>query len=231
MTIDYSHKNIIVDDFIEGRRGQRMIAELRKAGTYSDYEALDVDLIRKSILKQLGNKKYDLMVFVESGGVYFLAVPEIIGHAKKSISLPISSHNPKFNWYRGLSSYFKPYSIRPTLDQYEELIKSSNSIAIVEGDIGNQGNSAKRLFAVKDCIQEINNGADVDVIVGIATGVYQYSKNFNIIGVVARDIQKLSDLARALAPREPGHLNAAEQKLVEYWERRKSFHPIMKGKK
>lgn len=232
MTIDRSHTKIVIDDFIEGKRGQRMIAELQKTGTYSDYEPLDLKVIRNGVLKQLGGKKYDLMIFVESGGVYFLAIPEIIGHAKKSITLPISSHSPGFEWYKGISSFFKPYSIRPALDKYEDLIKSSKSIAIVEGDIGTWGNSFKRLVAVAECVEEINNLADVELIVGIIAGFYSsFSRKLGIIGVKAMEIQKLSDLARTLLPREPKDRNEAEQKLVEYWKRRKTYHPLMKGKK
>ncbi len=245
MAINASYKYVIIDDFI----GDSSEASELVQGLYNDRyvfykELLDLDLIRKSVLAQLKDKEYDLMIFIESGGVYFLAIPEMLAKAKHVISIPVSEHG--FSESEKGSIEFPPGSMwkslrKPTIAGFmrfiskrvdswvsdkKEIIKASSKIAIVEGDVGGGGYSFARLNYVKDAISKLNPAAKIDVIVGIAST----AEEFDILGVYVHDFEKLSDIARRAENAYPTDSNLAlksVKRLLHYWARRKTL-PVPK---
>ncbi len=218
-------KNFIIDDFIGGKKGRKLISELRGIGQINlpDIQ-MDLSFIQKRVVKKLAKKHYDLMIFIETGGPYFLGIPGVTAHAKKIMTLPVSAH-----------SKVSLDDVSSVVSNYKSQIESSRSIAVVEGDVGACGHSLQRIKIVKACISEINEKADTDFIVGITTLNCANAGIFNIIGVVAGGFTKLSDIALDFEMLAKVHKVLKEEKLpqpihtlLDCWHRRKTLPVVAK---
>lgn len=218
MTADYSDKDVLVDDFIGGKKGTKVVKELLKyhSTALRDYIPLDIDFIRKAVIKKLGRKQYDLMIFIESGGVYFLGIPEITKHARETATIPASGHDNPLH-----------YNTHKLVSELERQIKSSKKIAIVEGDVGVTSHSFGRLMRIRHDVWQLNEKADIDTIVGVS--VAEFAHRFDIVGVLIRQMVKLSDIAHGLEDtlKDGSFLVELEKKLLTLWQHRKTL-PVLK---
>ncbi len=249
------YSGVVIDDFIGGKEGFEMIQKLRKVGRVSEFwDVLSINTIRNVVLKKLGRRKYDLMIFVETGGVFMLGCKEMFGHANRVVSLPLSSHYPQTFYADKLGEY---------IQDFKEYIEHSKRIAIVEGDVGTQGVSFQRLNNIKNHIRKINNKAIIDVIVGVCVRDLINAKFpgfkkplITIFGIAVDYLIKLSDIARgyeavlikdkkaleslpdipevrkelAKSGLKPYLLSETAMELVRLWHRRKTL-PVLFEKK
>ncbi|HIK02620.1 TPA: hypothetical protein H1012_02120 [archaeon] len=230
MTIDMSNKEVVIDDFIGGKKGMQLIKRWASNELLLRSEPLDIDLIRKSVAKQLKNKKYDLMIFVETGGVYFLDIPQISMHTKEKIAIPISERYMVFTGPEVKRHAIFMKAVREIVDKWvlknSAIIKSTKSIAIVEGDVGQGDFSYIRLSYIKRAIQKINANAKIEIIVGIATTRQKGRKLFDIVGIIVKNHYKLSDQAASVEylfkkKGESVIYSQIERELLRLWKTRK----------
>ncbi len=219
-------ERIIIDDFIGGRKGKELIRKLIQFGHLRNTDMpFGLDEIRKDTIKKLKGKHYDLMVFLETGGVYFLYIPPILAHATKAIILPTSSHkNPK---YSDVSEY---------IFAFQDAIAAARTIAIVEGDVGPTENSYKKLHSVKYAVNEINKKAKIEVIIGVISGKYKTSSLIDIYGTTA-SFFRLSDIADDIelmhqqTPKSKRkELPPLMQELLAIWHKKKQMQVPIKWK-
>ena len=215
MPMDYANKDVVIDDFIGRKEGREIIEKFIRDCFPGALIPLDLGFIQKSVIKKLGKKQYDLMIFVETGGVYFLAIPEIMKHAREFATIPASGHeNP-------LSK-----NIRNLVFQLKGLIVPSKIIAIVEGDVGASHYSCDKLMKIKHFIGELNKDADIDIIVGVAAA--EMADRFDMVGVSVRGVLKLSDAARELEENIKSPSGNIERRLLALWQRRKTLPVLVK---
>ena len=177
----------VIDDFIGGKKGKEMIRELINVGYLPNTDMpFGLDEIRKDVIPKLKKKHYDLMIFLDTGVVFFLYIPPILAHAANAIILPSSGHrNPKS---KDVGEY---------IFTFQDAITAAKSIAIVEGDVGPIGDSHKKLHSVKYAVHEINKKAKIEVIVGVLSGKYKSSGLVDIYGTTA-SFRRLSDIANEI---------------------------------
>ncbi len=250
------YSGVVIDDFIGGKEGFVMIQKLRNVGRVSEFwDVLSINTIRTAVLKKLGRRKYDLMIFVETGGVFMLGCKEMFGHANRVVSLPLSSHYPQSLYADKLGEY---------IQDFREHIEHSKRIAIVEGDVGTQGVSLQRLNNIKNIIRQINTSATIEVIVGVCVRDLVSAKFsgfkkplITIFGVAVNYIIKLSDVARGYEAAlikekkaleslpdtpyvrkelaeigiKPYPLSKTALELVRLWERRKTLPVVLEKSK
>ncbi|HIJ98470.1 TPA: hypothetical protein H1005_00810 [archaeon] len=214
MTLNYSDKNVVIDDFVGGKKGTQLIKELRAVGAlmYVDSVQLTLDEIRRSIIEQIVNKQYGLMIFIESGGLLILGTTEIVSHARRTAVLPASSH--VIDSYKEIETF---------LSLAKQIIKSSKRIAIVEGDVGEASHSYNRLKDLKNRIIGLNRKASVEIIVGVVARKFANRRLFNVIGVIVKNIDKLSDIVHEI--RDVNYRSAPMRKLRALWKHRKRRKP------
>ncbi len=218
MKRDFQNQYVVIDDIIGKRQSLSFLNSLRREGLLSKhFVILGIAEIQRRILNKLDKKKYDLMLFVESGGPYILGTPTVMKHAKKSFAIPLSSH----------SNSDELNAIKYVAKFTPEIIRSS-TIAVVDGDAGREGLSVERLYRVKEAIIKINKEAKVEVIVGVATKSamaeqMSFGRLFDIVGVVVEDMLKLSDYAHDIeTERKLGHkVTPLQLKLLDYCNSRK----------
>lgn len=236
MTIDLSYRKVIIDDFIGGEKGLEMIKEMWNEANEISYDSipLDIEIIRKSVAKQLDKKEYDLMIFVETGGIFFLGTPEIKSHAKTITTIPVSERRmvyPKFGREERHKVFMDQVQIiaKKWIQNSQEIIKASNKIAIVEGDVGWGGFSYLRLSYIKKHLQIANPKANIEIIVGIIPAKLAKRRLFDVVGVIVGHHKKLSDIAEDMERMieinkiNMEHLPRSTPKLLRYWRAR---HPV-----
>ena len=192
MGIDYSKELVILDDVVGGQKGISLVRQLKREGSLSKhYLLLDIKLIRGHVAAKLKyhRKKYDLMLFVESGGTYILGIPSIMSMGEKSLAVPVSSHKNG-----------EEFNAEKNLKKFERYIESYSRLALIEGDVGSGGHSIERLYGLKKEVLRINPKASVEVIVGVATKKAMvenmaYGRLFDIVGIIVEEFYKLSDYA------------------------------------
>lgn len=242
----FKGKDIIVDDFIGGRKGQNLVRELidSSQNPLPNTIRLDTDIrisplknpqivnseqIQEEILKKLIGKEYDLMLFIETGGVYILACNEILKHGKKHANLLLSRHNVTVE-DRSNKQIVSDSCIERKVNQLSPLIESSEKIAILEGDVGKRGDTLKKLKLIKEVILEINKDTEIDFVIGISVEKNYFLKTIFealdncTVGFIVNKFEKLSDIADLfLSKKEISHekLSPVQEKLVEAWKKRR----------
>ena len=212
-------KSVMIDDFVGGKKGQQLIKELQESGEFkTDVQYLGAEDIQKIVLKRLEGRRYDLMLLVESGGAFLLGTREITSHADRVLSLPLSMH-----FTQNPISHFRPRGIDKIVGQFEDAIQNSKRIALVEGDVGEFGDSFKRLEKVVKSIKKSNPDAEVEVIVGVAHIRFLDDKFLNIVGYYVGHLHKLSDYTHRIDGNPERALNPEQKKLIGYWRRRKTL--------
>ncbi len=233
MAINLSKKEVVIDDFIGGEKGLEMIKEMWKEANEISYDSipLDIEIIRKSVAKQLGKKEYDLMIFVETGGIFFLGTPEIKSHAKTITTIPVSERRmvyPKFERRERHKVFMDQVQVivKKWIQNAHEIIKTSNKIAIVEGDVGWGGFSYLRLSYIKKQLQIANPKANIEIIVGTIPAKLAERRLFDVVGVIVGHHKKLSDIAEDIENMITLHkinmenLPRSTPKLLRYWRAR-----------
>ncbi|HIJ97549.1 TPA: hypothetical protein H1009_00510 [archaeon] len=200
-----SRKDVVIDDFIGGEEGRETIKDLKWFGKlYKIYVPLELGVIQKAILKKLKKKKYELMIFVETGGVYFLCTPEMLEHTVRATTIPVSERKMEYWRHPGISPKYGSHKAfmlevqritKQWIEDNKDLLKANQKIAIVEGDVGRGDFSYIRLAYIRKKILEINPNAKVELIVGIITTKQAKRRLFDIVGVTAGSHTKLSDIA------------------------------------
>ena len=233
MTIDMSRKDVVIDDFIGGEKGLEIIKEMWKEANEISYDSvpLDIEIIRKSVAKQLGKKEYDLMIFVETGGIFFLGTPEVKSHAKTITTIPVSERRmvyPKFERQERHKVFMDQVQIiaKKWIQNSKEIIKASSKIAIVEGDVGWGGFSYLRLSYIKKQLQIANPKANIEIIVGLIPAKFAGRRLFDVVGVIVGHHKKLSDIAEDMERMieinkiTMESLPRSTPKLLRYWHAR-----------
>jgi len=225
---------VVIDDFIGGKKGRKMIEDLNKIGELgSGWEQLEIEKIQAAVLQKLEGKKYDLMLLVESGGPFILGSREMLSHADRVHSLPLSMHYRRPNARVDKSYYTATIDdASKALDDLGDIVTTSKKIALVDGDIGNRNYSMNRLRAIKSAIKSKNPGAEIDVIVGVVNNKFRNSNLIDIVGYYVEYVAKLSDIVNNKlgvgTEKDWGETVHGDtiQKLIRYWRRRKTL-PIL----
>ncbi len=178
-----------------------------------EFVGLSREKISDVVNKKLGDRRYDLMFLVDTGGTYILGSNEkITGRATKVVRLPLSGHCMKGE----IPNMGKIYS---AISSNAKEIVLGRKIAVVEGDVGPIGDSFNRLQLIKQAIRNLNKKAIVEIIVGVSETYYAKEGMFDIVGFVTNDLAKLSDIARLLMGFED--CTHSERKLMKYWKKSK----------
>lgn len=184
-----SYRRVVIDDFLYKYEEESKEDFFPDSKSCIDFfiravegeltTVLDAIDVQNAVLNEFEGRnrsKYDLLFLIEGGGVVVLEglANKLCNRGAHVVNLPISVRDLKQSFRGGYDPSIVRYGIGPIIEKHSKLIKNSatNRIAIIDSDVGTYGISASRLNITAELIHDINENAEIDIIIGVGNDRY-----------------------------------------------------------